>query len=47
MESLREHGVLIKDIRAEVKTMKIPFASLDIADLAAQYLHERGMKIWK
>ncbi|MHA1676849.1 MAG: hypothetical protein ACTSU6_06695, partial [Candidatus Njordarchaeales archaeon] len=35
------------DIMHRVKTMKIPYSSPDIADLAAQYLHERGIKVWR
>jgi hypothetical protein len=36
-----------KDIMLRVKEMKIPFKTPDIADLAAQYLHEKGVKIWR
>lgn len=30
-----------------IKEMRIPFAMPDIADLAAQYLRERGVKVWR
>jgi len=35
------------DIMLRVKAMKIPYSGLDIADLTAQYLHEKGFKIWR
>jgi len=35
------------EIMIHVKELKIPFKSPDIADLAAQYLHERGIKVWR
>ncbi len=34
-----------KDIVLRVREMKIPFRGPDIADLAAQYLHEKGIKV--
>ena len=36
-----------RDIMGQVKSLKIPFKGPDIADLAAQYLHERGIKVWR
>ena len=36
-----------RDIMGKAKELKIPFKSPDIADLAAQYLHERGIKVWR
>jgi len=36
-----------RDIVIRVREMKIPFRSPDVADLAAQYLHEKGIKIWR
>jgi hypothetical protein len=36
-----------REIMLKVKEMRIPFKSPDIADLAAQYLHEKGFKIWR
>jgi len=27
--------------------MRIPFKGADIADLAASYLHEKGIKVWR
>jgi hypothetical protein len=30
-----------------VKEMKIPFRAPDISDLTAQYLHEKGVKVWR
>lgn len=35
------------DIMHRVKTMKILFSGPNVADLAAQYLHEKGIKIWR
>jgi predicted transcriptional regulator len=35
------------EIMIHVKELKIPFKGPDIADLAAQYLHERGIKVWR
>ena len=36
-----------RDIMGKAKALKIPFKGPDIADLAAQYLHERGIKVWR
>jgi predicted transcriptional regulator len=36
-----------RDIMLQVRELKIPFKGPDIADLAAQYLHERGIKVWR
>jgi predicted transcriptional regulator len=36
-----------RDIMTQVKELKIPFKSPDIAELAAQYLHEKGIKVWR
>ena len=35
------------EIMGHVKELKIPFKSPDIAELAAQYLHEKGIKVWR
>jgi len=35
------------DIMFRVKAMKVPYSGLDVADLAAQYLHEKGIKVWR
>jgi hypothetical protein len=39
--------VTYKEIMFKVKEMRIPFMSSDVADLAAQYLHEKGVKVWR
>lgn len=36
-----------RNIVLRVRELKIPFKSPDIADLAAQYLHEKGIKVWR
>jgi predicted transcriptional regulator len=36
-----------RDIMGKAKALKIPFKGPDIAELAAQYLHERGIKVWR
>jgi hypothetical protein len=36
-----------REIMGKAKALKIPFKGPDIADLAAQYLHERGIKVWR
>ena len=36
-----------REIIIHVKELKIPFSSPDIADLAATYLHEKGIKVWR
>jgi len=35
------------DIMHSVRAMKIPYSGHDITDLAAQYLHEKGIKVWR
>ena len=39
--------VKYRDIMHRVKAMKIPYSGPDVADLAAQYLHEKGIKAWR
>jgi predicted transcriptional regulator len=46
-ESGRPLEIQYRDIMGQVKELKIPFKGPDIADLAAQYLHERGIKVWR
>ena len=36
-----------REIVIQVKELKVPFRTPDIADLAATYLHERGIKVWR
>jgi len=36
-----------RGIMQRVKAMKIPYSGVDIADLAAQHLHEKGIKVWR
>ena len=36
-----------KEIVLQVRLLRIPFNASDVADLAAQYLHERGIKVWR
>jgi len=36
-----------KEIIIQVKELRMPFRTPDIADLAADYLHERGIKVWR
>ena len=39
--------ITYREIVIQVKELKIPFSSPDIANLAARYLHERGIKVWR
>jgi len=43
----RTMEVKYTDIMHMVKTMKIPYSGSDVADLAAQYFHEKGIKVWR
>lgn len=36
-----------KEIVIKVKELRIPFRTPDIANLAANYLHEMGIKVWR
>jgi predicted transcriptional regulator len=36
-----------KEIILQVKELRMPFRTPDIADLAATYLHEKGIKVWR
>jgi len=36
-----------RDLLQQIKDMRIPFKAPDIADLAAQYLGEKGLKVWR
>ena len=35
------------EVLLQVKKLKIPFNTYDIAELAAHYLHEKGVRIWR
>lgn len=39
--------VSYREILIHIKEMRVPFRAPDIAALAAQYLHERGVKVWR
>ena len=39
--------ITYREIVIQVKALKIPFRAPDIADLAASYLHEKGIKVWR
>lgn len=51
LDDFQENGepleINYRDIMSQVKELKIPFKGPDIADLAAQYLHEKGIKVWR
>jgi hypothetical protein len=36
-----------KAIIIQVKELRLPFKTPDVAELAAQYLYERGVKVWR
>lgn len=36
-----------KEIIIQVKELRIPFRTPDIAELAATYLHDKGVKVWR
>ncbi len=36
-----------REIVVQVKELQVPFRTPDIADLAATYLNERGIKVWR
>lgn len=36
-----------REILIHIRELRIPFNKPDIADLAAQYLHEKGIKVWR
>lgn len=39
--------ITYREIVLQIKRLKIPFNATDVADLAAKYLHERGIRIWR
>jgi len=39
--------ITYRDLLDQIKDMRIPFKAPDIADLAAQYLVEKGIKVWR
>ena len=39
--------ITYREIVIQVKELRIPFRSPDIADLAATYLDEKGIKVWR
>ena len=47
MSSRSIQEISYKEILIHIKEMRIPFRAPDVADLAAQYLLERGIKVWR
>jgi len=50
LEEFNEKGlkeIRYRDILVQVKALKIPFSSPDIADMTASYLHEQGIVVWR
>jgi hypothetical protein len=39
--------IAYREIVLRVKELHVPFSTPDIAELTAQYLHERGVRIWR
>jgi len=39
--------ITYREIVVQIKHLKLPFNTSDIADLAAQYLYEKGIRIWR
>jgi len=39
--------ITYREIIIHVKELKIPFMASDVADLAASYLHDKGIKVWR
>jgi len=39
--------VTYREIIIQVKELKMPFRAPDIAELAADYLNEKGIKVWR
>lgn len=46
-DRLNVNEISYKEIMIRIKELQIPFRKPDIAHLAAQYLHERGIKVWR
>lgn len=46
--SIRDiNEISYREIMIHIKELRIPFNKPDIADLAAQYLHDKGIKVWR
>jgi len=39
--------VSYREILIHIRELRVPFTAPDIADMSAQYLHERGIKVWR
>lgn len=39
--------VKFAELMIRVKSLRLPFVGVDVADLAANYLHESGVKVWR
>ncbi len=49
-EDYKEAGKLeinYTEIVRQIKILRLPFRGSDIPELAARYLHEKGMKVWR
>ena len=47
MKKKKIDTISYKEILIHIKELKMPFRSPDIADLAATYLHDKGIKVWR
>lgn len=43
----RSMEITYREIVLQIKRLRIPFNASDIAELTAQYLYERGIRIWR
>jgi len=46
-DRLNVQEISYREIMIRIKELQMPFRKPDIAHLAAQYLHERGVKVWR
>ena len=46
-DGLKPQEISYREIMIRIKELRIPFRTPDIAHLAAQYLHEKGVKVWR
>ena len=47
LDEYKAGEITYREIIVTVKELRVPYSASDIARLAAQYLHEKGVKVWR
>ena len=49
-EYMKRHNtqeITYKEILIQIRELRMPFKTPDVAELTVQYLHDKGIKVWR